>query len=116
MGKNVTTAGHMLNDLVAQDGDNAFRRKIKHYVQPQFLCIDEVGHLSYPNRHADLLFEIISRRYQEKLTLVTANKSFAEWDEIFLNASCVVSLIDRLMHRSKIISIETESFRLKEAK
>lgn len=110
-----TTAGHMLNELAAQDGDNALRRRIKHYVQPQLLCIDEVGYLSYSNRHADLLFEIISRRYQEKSTLVTTNKPFSEWNEIFPNASCVVSLIDRLVHNSEIISIEAESYRLKEA-
>ena len=79
-------------------------------------AIDEVGYLSYSNRHADLLFEIISRRYQEKSTLVTTNKPFAEWGEIFPNASCVVSLIDRLVHRSEIVSIDAESFRLKEAK
>lgn len=111
-----TTAGHMLNELAAQDGANALRRKIKHYVQPQLLVVDEVGYLSYSNRHADLLFEIISGRYQEKSTLITTNKPFAEWGEIFPNASCVVSLIDRLVHHSEIISIEAESFRLKEAK
>lgn len=111
-----TTAGHMLNDLASQDGDNALRRRIKYYVQPTLLTIDEVGYLSYSNRHADLLFEIISRRYQEKSTLVTTNKPFSEWREIFPNASCVVSLIDRLVHHSEIISIEAESFRLKEAK
>jgi DNA replication protein DnaC len=111
-----TTAGHMLNDLASQDGDNALRRRIKHYVQPTLLVIDEIGYLSYSNRHADLLFEIISRRYQEKPTLVTTNKPFSEWGEIFPNASCVVSLIDRLVHHSEIISIEAESFRLKEAK
>ncbi len=111
-----TTAGHMLNELASQDGASALRRKIKHYVQPQLLIIDEVGYLSYSNRHADLLFEIISGRYQEKSTLITTNKPFAEWGEIFPNASCVVSLIDRLVHHSEIISIEAESFRLKEAK
>ena len=111
-----TTAGQMLNELASQDGDNALRRRIKHYVQPQLLVIDEVGYLSYSNRHADLLFEIISRRYQEKSTLVTTNKPFTEWGEIFPNASCVVSLIDRLVHHSEIISIEAESYRLKEAK
>lgn len=111
-----TTAGHMLNELASQDGDNALRRKIKHYVRPQLLMIDELGYLSYSNRHADLLFEIISRRYQEKSTLVTTNKPFTEWAELFPNASCVVSLIDRLVHHSEIISIEAESYRLKEAK
>ena len=111
-----TTAGQMLNDLASQDGDNALRRRIKHYVQPQLLVIDEVGYLSYSNRHADLLFEIISRRYQEKPTVVTTNKTFSAWGDIFPNASCVVSLIDRLVHNSEIINIEAESFRLKEAK
>lgn len=111
-----TTAGGMLNELAAQDGDNALRRRIHHYVQPTVLVIDEVGYLSYSNRHADLLFEIISQRYHKKPTLITTNKPFSEWREIFPNASCVVSLIDRLVHHSEIISIEADSFRLKEAK
>jgi len=111
-----TTAGHMLNELASQDGDQALRRKIKYYTQPQILIVDEVGYLSYSNRHADLLFEIISRRYHEKSTVVTTNKPFTEWRDIFPNAACVVSLIDRLVHRSEIISIEADSFRLKEAK
>jgi DNA replication protein DnaC len=111
-----TTAGHMLNELASQDGDNALRRKMKYYVQPTFLLIDELGYLSYSNRHADLLFEIISRRYQEKPTLVTTNKAFSEWKEMFPNASCVVSLIDRLVHNSEIIDIDADSYRLKEAK
>lgn len=111
-----TTAGNMLSDLSAQDGENAFRRRIKYYVKPKLLCIDEVGYLSYSNRCADLLFEVISQRYQEKSTLVTTNKPFSEWGSLFLNASCVVSLIDRLVHNSEIISIEADSFRLKEAK
>lgn len=111
-----TTAGHMLNDLASQDGDNALRRKIKHYTHPTLLVIDELGYLSYSNRHADLLFEIVSRRYEIKPTLVTTNKPFSEWREMFPNASCVVSLIDRLVHNSEIISIEADSYRLKEAK
>ncbi len=111
-----TTAGHMLNELAAQDGDNALRRRINFYVQPQLLVIDEMGYLSYSNRHADLLFEIISRRYQVKPTIITTNKPFNEWGEIFPNASCVVSLVDRLVHHSEIIDIDAKSFRLKEAK
>jgi DNA replication protein DnaC len=79
------------------------------------LVIDEVGYLSYSNRFADLLFEIISRRYHEKSTVITTNKAFTEWRDIFPNAACVVSLIDRLVHRSEIINIEADSYRLKEA-
>ncbi|HLG26438.1 MAG TPA: IS21-like element helper ATPase IstB [Paenisporosarcina sp.] len=111
-----TTAGLMLNELTAQDGTNALRRRIQHYVKPKILVIDEVGYLSYSNRHADLMFEVISRRYQTSSTIVTTNKTFAEWGEIFPNASCVVSLIDRLVHNSEIIDIDADSYRMKEAK
>lgn len=111
-----TTAAGMLNELAALDSDSALRRRIKYYVQPALLVVDEVGYLSYSNRHADLLFEIISRRYEEKSTLITTNKQFNEWREIFPNAACVVSIVDRLVHHSEIVNIEAESFRLKEWK
>jgi DNA replication protein DnaC len=75
-----------------------------------------VGYLSYSNRHADLLFEIVSRRYEEKSTLLTTNRPFSEWGEVFPNASCVVSLVDRLVHNAEIIPLEGESYRLKEAR
>ncbi len=78
--------------------------------------IDEVGYLSYSNRHADLMFELVSRRYQERSTLITTNRPFAEWREVFPNAACVVSLIDRLVHNAEIIAIEGDSYRLKEAR
>lgn len=110
-----TTAGQMLGDLTVQDGDLALKRKLKFYTSPRLLVIDELGYLSYSNRYADLLFEVISRRYHERATIVTTNKPFAEWKDIFPNASCVVSLIDRLVHRSEIINIEGDSYRLKEA-
>lgn len=67
------------------------------------------------DRHADLLFEIVSRRYEHKSTVVTTNRPFAEWGEVFPNAACVVSLIDRLVHHAEILLIEGESYRMKEA-
>jgi len=69
-----TTAANMLGDLTAQDGDNALRRRLKHYARPRLLLIDEIGYLSYSNRHADLLFEIINRRYEQNSTVVTTNR------------------------------------------
>ncbi len=110
------TAAHMLGDLAAQDGDIALRRRLKYYAQPEVLVIDEVGYLSYGNRHADLLFEIINRRYEKKSTIVTTNRPFSEWAEVFPSASCVVSLVDRLVHYSEIIQLEGKSYRMKEAK
>lgn len=110
-----TTAGQLLGDLAALDSDSALRRRLRYYAAPALLVIDEVGYLSYSNRHADLLFELINRRHEQKSTLVTTNKSFAEWSEVFPNAACVVALIDRLVHNAEIIHIKGDSYRLKEA-
>jgi DNA replication protein DnaC len=111
-----TSAGQLLGDLCALDSDTALRRRLRHYARPQLLVIDEVGYLSYSNRHADLMFELVSRRYQKTSTLVTTNRPFAEWSEVFPNAACVVSLVDRLVHNAEIIAIEGDSYRLKEAR
>ncbi len=111
-----TTAGQLLGDLAALDSDSTLRRRLRHYASPDLLIIDEVGYLSYSNRHADLLFELVSRRYETKSTLVTTNRPFAEWSEVFPNAACVVSLVDRLVHNADVISIEGDSYRLKEAR
>jgi DNA replication protein DnaC len=61
------------------------------------------------------MFELISRRHQNKSTLITSNRPFAEWREVFPNAACVVSLVDRLVHNAEIVAIDGESYRLKEA-
>jgi len=74
-----STAG----DLAALDSDSALRRRLRYYAAPALLVIDEVGYLSYSNRHADLLFRADNRRHEQKSTLVTTNKSFAEWSEVF---------------------------------
>lgn len=109
------TAGQLLGDLAGLDSDSALRYRLRRYAAPDLLVIDEVGYLSYSNRHADLLFELINRRHERKSTLITTNKSFSEWSEVFPNASCVVAMIDRLVHHAEILSIKGESFRRKEA-
>lgn len=109
------SAGQLLGDMAALDSDSALRSRLNFYARPQLLVIDEVGYLSYSNRHADLLFELISRRYESKSTVVTTNKPFASWSDVFPNAACVVSLVDRLVHHAEIISIEGDSYRLREA-
>jgi len=110
-----TTAGRMLGELAALDSDSVLRRRLRHYARPRLLVIDEVGYLSYSNRHADLLFELVSRRYEHTSTLITTNRPFGEWNEVFPNAACVVSLVDRLIHHAEILRLEGKSYRLKEA-
>ena len=73
--------------------------------------------VSLSSEHADLLFELVTRRYQQKPIILTANKSFTEWSEVFPNAGCVVALVDRLIHKAEVVSIVvSESYRLKEAR
>lgn len=80
------------------------------------MVVDEIGYLSYSNRAADLLFQIVSRRYAAKRPMVlTTNRLFAEWNQVFPNAACVVTLVERLMHRGEAIAIAGDSFRAKEA-
>lgn len=110
-----TSSGQLLGDLASLDSDSALRRRLHHYARPSLLVIDEVGYLSYSNRYADLLFELVNRRYEHKSTIVTTNRPFAEWREVFPNATCVVSLVDRLVHHAEIFPIEGESYRFKEA-
>ena len=109
------SAGQLLGDLAGLDSDSALRYRLRRYASPDLLVIDEVGYQSYSNRHADLLFELINRRHEKKSTVITTNKSFSEWSEVFPNASCVVAMIDRLVHHAEIISIKGDSYRHKEA-
>lgn len=111
-----TSASEMLNELAAQDGAMALERRLRRYCGPALLVIDELGYLSYDDRHADLLFEVVARRHGEKSIVVTTNKPFKEWNEVFPNASSVVALVDRLAHNAEILTIEGDSYRLKESK
>lgn len=112
-----TTASDMLADLAAQDSSTSLNRRLACYAHPALLCVDEVGYLSYDSRYADLLFEVVTRRYQTRKPIVlSTNKRFAEWPQVFPNAACVVTLVDRLLHRCECIDIDADSYRFKEAK
>jgi len=108
-------ASQMLNQLLQCQDGSARARCLRKYCNPDLLVVDEVGYMNYDNRYADLLYEVISGRYQSRSTIVTTNKSFKEWGEIFPNAACVVTLVDRLTHRSETVLIEGESYRQHEA-
>jgi DNA replication protein DnaC len=108
-------ASDMLNELVECDGSMARRRCLKKYCKVGLLVIDEVGYMNYDSRFADLLYEVISGRYQKCSTIVTTNKAYRDWGEIFPHAACVVTLVDRLVHRAETIVIKGESYRHKEA-
>jgi DNA replication protein DnaC len=111
----VVTASQLLLDLNARDSARALETRFRHYSNAALLVVDEVGYLPFDNRNADLLFQIVSRRYERKSIVLTTNLAFKEWNTVFPNAACTTALIDRLVHHSDIVSIEGDSYRLREA-
>lgn len=108
------SASDMLNDLSSYNGA-MLRNRLKRYVLPRLLVIDELGYLSYDSHHADLLYEVVSRRYEQEASIVlTTNRPFAQWNQVFEGSACLTTLIDRLCHRVEIAKIDGESYRQKE--
>ena len=110
-----TTASDLLNSLAEVESTFRLRRRLLELARPQVMLIDEIGYLSYDTRHADLLYEVLSRRYETKPTIITTNKPFQQWGEVFPGAACVRTIIDRFIHRCEVVSIAGESYRLKES-
>src|SRR5216684_3325526 len=106
-----TTAAQLLLDLGSQESTRSLARRLTHYATRGLLLIDEIGYLSYDARAADLLFQVVSRRYEKKSLVLTTNLPFSEWPTIFPNAATATALIDRLVHHAEIITIEGESYR-----
>jgi DNA replication protein DnaC len=109
------TASDLLLDLNGQDTARGLERRLRAYTRPHVLAIDEIGYLAYDAHAADLLFQIVSRRYEQRSIVLSTNLVFKEWNTVFPNASCAVALIDRLTHHAEIIRIEGESYRHREA-
>jgi len=108
-------ASDLLNLLAEMDSSSRLSRKIKAICRPQILIIDEIGYLSYGTHHADLLFEVVSKRYENKPIILTTNTVFKEWNQVFPSATSVTTIVDRLIHHSVVTSIDADSWRLKEA-
>lgn len=109
------TAAELLLDLGAQETARALERRLRAYVKPRLLHLDELGYLTYDTRAADLLFQVVSRRYERASILVTTNLAFKDWGTVFPNGACVTALIDRLTHHAEIITLSGESYRRREA-
>jgi DNA replication protein DnaC len=108
------TASEILADLHC-DSPQRLRRRLQHYARPALLCIDELAYLSYDPDAADLLFELVSRRYERRSILITTNKAFKNWNTVFPNATSIATLLDRLTHHADITLIEGESYRVRES-
>ena len=107
-------ASALLSELEDIDSARQLHSRLKYSARPKLLVIDEIGYLSFSARAGDLLFQVISQRYEKAATIVTTNVSFKDWGKIFPQAACVSALLERLLHRAEIITIEGDSYRMKE--
>lgn len=108
------TASEVVSDLSC-DSPQLRKRKLSNYGRADLLCIDEVGYLTYDSHAADLLYEVVNRRYEKGSIVMTTNRAFAQWNEVFPNATCIATLLDRLLHHAEVALIEGESYRVKES-
>lgn len=111
-----TTAIEMVRRLTKAMKENRLSREVKNLLRPKLLIIDEVGYLTLDRPQASLLFQIVAQRYEREQPLIlTSNKAFADWGEVFAGDPIMASAaLDRLLHRSTVINIHGESYRLKE--
>jgi DNA replication protein DnaC len=108
------TASALLEDLHRQTPQGRLR-KLRAYANVSLLCVDEVGYLSFDDKSADLLYEVINRRYEKKSIILTTNKPFKQWSEVFTNAACIATMLDRLLHHAEVTVIEGSSYRVRES-
>jgi DNA replication protein DnaC len=108
------SAAALLEELHRQTPEGR-RSKLRTYANAGLLCIDEVGYLSSDDKAADLLYEVINRRYERKPVILTTNRPFKEWNEVFPNATCIITLLDRLLHHADVTVIEGDSYRVRES-
>jgi DNA replication protein DnaC len=110
-----TSASDMLSALSGFNG-SVLTQRLKRFCAPSLLVVDELGYLRYDAALADLLYEVISRRYEANVsTVITTNLPFSQWNQVFEGAACVATMIDRLCHPVEIVQIEAESFRAHES-
>jgi DNA replication protein DnaC len=105
----------VINTLSAAQTNGILKTEIKRYLAPALLVLDEVGYLPIDQRGADLLFQVISQRYERGSLLVTSNKAFKQWSTIFNGDSTITSaVLDRLLHHAETVVIEGSSYRMKD--
>lgn len=106
----------LINNLMTAYKENRADLRIKHYLKYKLLIIDEIGYLPIDKIGSNLFFQLISKRYENKSTIITTNQTFDKWSQVFGDATVANAILDRLVHHSEIINIKGESYRLKNLK
>lgn len=104
-------AADLVNDLVASQTRNPLSKRLSAWASHDLLLIDELGYLSFDSRGADLLYQVINKRYLRASTIVTTNLPFKDWGNLFHNAAAASAIADRLVHKGLLVRIVGKSAR-----
>jgi len=110
-----TSAADIINTLSAAQAAHRLKIELRRYLNPALLIIDELGFMPIDKHGADMIFQVISQRYEQGAIVLTTNKAFKTWPAIFNNDSVVTSaILDRLLHHAETVPIEGKSYRMKD--
>jgi DNA replication protein DnaC len=104
----------LMTRLVKAFNENRLDRSLQQLVYPKVLIIDEIGYLPLSNLEASLFFRLVARRYERASLIITSNKSYLDWGEVFNDPVVATAILDRLLHYSTTLNIKGESYRIKE--
>ena len=108
-----TTLDELVRDLRRSDQLGSLRSKLSHYQRPHLLIVDELGYLPLAREDANRVFQVVNRRYGHASTVVTSNKSVAEWVDLFGDEALAAAILDRLLHEAEVLTINGPSWRLR---
>ena len=111
----LTTAIDIINTLAAAQATHRLKVELRKYLSPRIVVIDELGYLPIDKTGADLLFQVLSQRYETGSTLVTSNQAYNNWPKVFNNDATLTSaVLDRLLHHAETVVLEGRSYRMKD--
>ena len=119
-----TAKGHLYREMsffivelisvLVSELENRLEARLRHFQKYRLLIIDELGYLNMEEESANLFFQLISRRYEKKSTIITSNKNLSKWSELFKDPVITNAILDRLLHHSKVIQMIGRSYRTKD--
>ncbi len=110
------TVQEMMGALAQAQAEGQLAAKLKQYLKPKVLIVDEIGYLTLSDWEATQFFQLVSARYEKGAMILTSNKSYGDWGEVFPDQVMAAAILDRLLHHSTTVNIKGESYRLKEKK
>jgi DNA replication protein DnaC len=103
----------MINRLYAATADRSLEKALLTYTRPALLVLDEVGYIPFSKEAGDLFFQVIAKRYERGSILMTCNRAFKDWNEVFSDTVVAAAIIDRLVHHAQVLTLKGKSYRLK---